>query len=255
MNLCLLLALISGPAAAASQAAALQEAFASAAERAKPAVVGITASARRSLPPSRSFYFGEPEAGLFDKGPGARERADWKSHATGSGVLVDPRGLVVTNEHVLRGAESITVSVTGPDAGSRTLPGTVLAADEALDLALVRIEAPGTYPWLPLSVSSKTRVGHWVLAIGSPFDLEQTVTVGVISAKRQSLLIEGRRYEGLVQTDAAINLGNSGGPLVDLDGEVVGVNTAIFSPSGASAGVGFAIPAESVRKFLERSIP
>ncbi len=232
-----------GAARAASPAEALEDAFAAAAERAKPAVVNITTVEERSMPSSHRFLFGE-------LGHPSQEPFRWRAEGTGSGVIVDPRGFVVTNEHVVRGASGIKIAVTGPDGRRRSLPGKLVAMEEALDLALVRIEAPGPFPWLGLAASSRTRVGQWVLAIGSPFDLEQTVTAGVVSAVRQSLEIEGKRYHSLVQTDAAINHGNSGGPLVDLRGEVVGVNTAIFSPSGASAGVGFAISADEVRDFL-----
>lgn len=237
--------------ALASDVFGQQEAFAAAADKAKPAVVSLTALTERRLPVSRRFFFGEPDAETLERfKEHPNEGPLWKSEGTGSGVLVDPRGLVVTNEHVLRGAQSVKVSVAELDGSSRTYVAELLAKDEASDLAVLRIKAPGATPWLAFAPAAKTKVGHWVLAIGSPFELQQTVTVGVVSAKRQSLEIEGRRYHDLVQTDAAINQGNSGGPLVDLDGEIVGINTAIYSPSGGSAGVGFAIAAADVRRFL-----
>ncbi|MFA5137887.1 MAG: trypsin-like peptidase domain-containing protein [Elusimicrobiota bacterium] len=232
------------------RAVELQDSFAAVAAKAKPAVVNITAvHEERPTLHGPHFFFGDPEDMARDFLGGPRRR--WRYEGTGSGVIVDPRGYVVTNEHVVRGASGIKITLTGLDGKQRTLKGSVVARDAAMDLALVKIQEAAPFPALALGDSDKLRVGDWVLAIGSPFQLQQSVTAGIVSAIRQSLLIEGQKYHNLIQTDAAINRGNSGGPLIGLRGEVVGINTAIYSPSGASAGIGFAVAANEVKDFVE----
>ncbi|MBI4051764.1 MAG: Do family serine endopeptidase, partial [Elusimicrobia bacterium] len=233
----------------------LQDAFASVAEKAKPAVVNITAiHEERGYVQSPQFFFGDPDEFLyhFFRGqPEPRTRPyRWKTQGVGSGVLIDDRGYVITNEHVIRGADEIKITLTLPNGKDKTVTGKVVGKDSNMDVAVVKIQTPGTYPYLKLADSSKIRVGDWAIAIGSPFELEQTVTVGILSAIRQSLLIEGRKYNNLLQTDAAINRGNSGGPLLNIEGEVIGINTAIFSPSGSNAGIGFAISINEVKEIL-----
>ncbi|MBI4057495.1 MAG: trypsin-like peptidase domain-containing protein [Elusimicrobia bacterium] len=253
------LAIINVPSvhAVSSTVLSLQESFVAVAEKAKPAVVNITAiHEEQGYVRSPQFFFGDPEDFLQQYFHGAPQRPQlrpyhWKTQGTGSGVIIDPKGLVLTNEHVIRGASEIKITITPLKGKGKTLIGKVVGKDFNLDLAVVKIQTPGTYPYLKLGDSSKIRVGEWAMAIGSPFELEQTVTVGVISAIRQSLLIEGRRYNNLLQTDAAINRGNSGGPLLNLDGEIIGINTAIFSPSGSSAGIGFAISINEAKEVLE----
>ena len=249
MTTALLLAgILAGP-ARGQRAAELQDSFAAIAAKAKPAVVNITALHEEPLIlEGPHFFFGEPDGMARELFSGPRRR---QYEGTGSGVIVDPRGYVVTNEHVVRGARGIKVALTALDGKQRTLQGSVVARDAAMDLALVSIQEDTPFPALPLGDSGKLRVGDWVLAIGSPFQLQQSVTVGVVSAIRQSLLIEGQKYHNLIQTDAAINRGNSGGPLISLRGEVVGINTAIYSPSGASAGIGFAVASGEVKDFVE----
>lgn len=239
--------------AAPSVLLALQDSFASVADKAKPAVVNITAIHEEQVYlRSPYFFFGDPDDfsyGIPRRHPSQPYR--WKTQGTGSGVLVDSRGYVLTNEHVVRGADEIQITLTSPDGKEKTYPGKVAGRDSILDLAVVKIQTPGTYPSLKLGDSSAIRVGNWILAIGSPFQLQQTVTAGIVSAVRQSILIEGRRYVNLIQTDAAINMGNSGGPLLNLESELIGINTAIYSPSGAFAGIGFAIPINEARDFIE----
>ncbi|MBI5242801.1 MAG: trypsin-like peptidase domain-containing protein [Elusimicrobia bacterium] len=256
MNIALTLLLCALPissSAQASTARALQDEFAGIAQAAKPAVVNISTIHEEELQVvSPNYLFGSPED-IFEQLYGAPRARTYKyrTGGVGSGFIMDPAGHVITNDHVVRDATEIKVTLTRASGREETLPGKVIGRDPNLDLAVVRIQAGRGFPFLKLADSDKVRVGEWAMAIGSPFALEQTVTVGVVSAVRQSLSIEGRPYRNLIQTDAAINQGNSGGPLLSLDGEVIGVNTAIFSPSGASAGVGFAIAANEIKLALE----
>jgi S1-C subfamily serine protease len=171
----------------------------------------------------------------------------------GSGVVVRNDGYVLTNYHVVRGANTIFVTVQD-DMGSTRNAADVVKMDEALDLALVKI-----VPKVPLSPavlgdSGAIRVADEVIAIGTPFGLDMTVSRGIISAKRKSMVIEGVTHTNLLQTDAAINQGNSGGPLVDRSGTVIGINTAIYTPNGAFAGIGFAVPSNQARLFILEEI-
>lgn len=238
--------------AAPSALLALQESFSSVADKAKPSVVNITAIHEEQVYlRSPYFFFGDPEDFFYGVPRRPSQPYRWRTQGTGSGAVVDPRGYVLTNEHVVRGADEIQITMTLPDGKKKTYLGKVAGRDPTLDLAVVKIQTPGTYPFLKLGDSGSVRVGHWMLAIGSPFQLEQTVTAGIVSAIRQSVLIEGRPYANLIQTDAAINQGNSGGPLLNLEAEIIGINTAIYSPSGAFAGIGFAIPTNEARDFIE----
>ncbi|MGQ0645163.1 MAG: trypsin-like peptidase domain-containing protein, partial [Elusimicrobiota bacterium] len=175
-----------------------------------------------------------------------------RQEGMGSGVIVDPRGYFLTNEHVERNADDITVLVRDPEL--KEYKGKVVGKDPRSDLAVVKIQPKGGLSHAVLADSDKVRVGDWAIAVGSPFGLEQTVTVGVVSAVRQSLSIEGMAYSDLLQTDAAINRGNSGGPLINIRGEVIGINTAIYAPTGVFAGIGFAIPSARVRDIMEQLI-
>ena len=165
-----------------------------------------------------------------------------KETSMGSGVLVDADGTILTNAHVVRDAAEILVKL--PDG--RTFKAVHFAADPDDDLALVKIEGKDL-PVAPLGDSDALEVGQWVLAIGNPFGLENTVTTGMVSALRR-----GQSQENFIQTDAAINPGNSGGPLVDLRGRVVGINTMIYSKSGGYQGIGFALPINHAKVVLER---
>ncbi|HAH06577.1 MAG TPA: peptidase [Elusimicrobia bacterium] len=255
MNAALLMFSLALPASAAqgSVARTLQDEFAALAKSAKPAVVNISTVREEQYLVQPNYYFGAPDD-LFGQFYGQPTRPKVYTHRTGgvgSGFLFDPSGHVITNDHVVRDATEIKVTLTSPEGKEESLPGTVVGRDPNLDLAVVQVQAKRRFPFLRLADSDKVRVGEWAVAIGSPFSLEQTLTVGVVSAVRQSLSIEGRPYRNLIQTDAAINQGNSGGPLLNLDGEVIGVNTAIFSPSGASAGIGFAIASNEIKLALE----
>ena len=154
----------------------------------------------------------------------------------GSGFIIDPAGYVVTNNHVIKDADEITVILSD----DRELPATLLGHDPKTDLALLKVEIDEPLPSVRFGDSDAIRVGDWVMAIGNPFGLGSTVTAGILSARGRN--INAGPYDDFLQTDASINRGNSGGPLFNMDGEVIGVNTAIFSPSGGSVGIGFSIP-------------
>jgi S1-C subfamily serine protease/uncharacterized membrane protein YfcA len=168
----------------------------------------------------------------------------------GSGVIVDPRGVILTNAHVVEGARSIQVRMW--HAPPITYQARILHLDKGLDLAVIQIVGSGPFQAAKLVEHSRpARVGDWVVAIGSPFGLNHSVSMGIVSDRARRLWIGDHLYEDLLQTDAAINQGNSGGPLVNLDGKVVGINTAIYAPHGVFSGVGFAIPADRARAYLE----
>lgn len=170
------------------------------------------------------------------------------SQGTGSGVILDREGNIVTNAHVVQEARSLEVTLFD---GS-VFPAELVSSLKELDLAVIRIKAPPEkLKPIPLGDSKALEVGQAVYAIGNPFGFQQTLTKGVISSLDRTLLTpEGRKLKGLVQTDAAINPGNSGGPLLDSEGRIIGINTAIFSPSGGSVGIGFAIPVDTAKRIL-----
>ena len=167
---------------------------------------------------------------------------------SGSGIVYDREGHIITNYHVVQGAEELFVTL--PD--ETTVSARIVGADPSNDLAVIQVEAdPALLFPVPLGESENLRVGQFVVAIGNPFGLERTLTVGVVSALGRVIESPDQRFIGeIIQTDAAINPGNSGGPLLDLSGRVIGVNTAIFSPSQASAGIGFAVPVDTVRRVI-----
>ncbi|MFQ5971501.1 MAG: Do family serine endopeptidase, partial [Alphaproteobacteria bacterium] len=218
--------------------------FADVADKVRPAVVAIQVTgtvdpAVESFDP-RPFdefferFFGDDSERRFRE---FRERMPRRRAGVGSGFIVDADGFIVTNNHVIEDADEITVTLANGDSFEAELMG----ADPKTDLALVRIEADETLPFVRFGDSDETRVGDWVVAVGSPFGLDHSVTVGVVSAKDRS--IGSGPYDSFLQIDAPINRGNSGGPAFNLDSEVIGVNSAIFSPSGGNIGIGFAIPA------------
>ena len=220
--------------------------FAPLVDRVKPAVVSVKVNIEDaasqsddqmdSIPPDAQQFFkrhGEQDGGA----PGHHQRR--RGMAVGSGFLISADGYIVTNNHVVEHAKAVTVTM---DDG-KTLDARVIGTDEKTDLALLKINEPGNYPFVKLS-KDMPRVGDWVVAIGNPFGLGGSVTAGIVSAEGRD--IGSSPYDSFLQIDAPINHGNSGGPTFNLKGEVVGVNTAIFSPSGGSVGVGFAIPASTV---------
>jgi serine protease Do len=225
-----------------TEAVSVSNAFRSVAEAIRPSVVSISTrqnQMRRRLPP------GFPPD-LFG-GPSGQD----EETGMGSGVIVRPDGYILTNNHVVEGADELKVEL----ADGRIVDGTIVGTDPQTDLAVIKIELPGLRA-APLGNSDETRVGDWVLAIGSPFGLDQTVTAGIISGKhrQQQIIANGDGLEDFLQTDAAINPGNSGGPLVNIRGQLIGINTAILSRSGASAGIGFAIPVSLAEPVLDSII-
>lgn len=203
-----------------------------------PAVVNIAVTRTQRMP--EQFRFFGPQLRGPDGQPPTR-----RSRGAGSGVVVDSEsGYIVTNHHVVNGADSITVGLQD----GRVLEAELIGSDELTDLALLQIEATDLVA-LPFANAEQLRVGDYVVAIGNPFGIGQTVTSGIISALGRSG-INNDNYEDFIQTDAAINVGNSGGALVDLRGQLVGVNTAIISGTGTSSGVGFAVPVDMVEAVM-----
>lgn len=215
-------------------------------EKVNPAVVNIaTFSTRQVYNPLLSDPFFRRFFNIPDEQ--AQPQQQRRQGSAGSGVIVDAdKGTIVTNYHVIKGADEIEVSLVD----GRTFDATLVGADPEVDIAVLKIEADKLTA-LPLSDSDRLRVGDFVVAIGNPFGLGQTITTGVVSALgRTGLGIEG--YENFIQTDASINPGNSGGALVNLSGELVGINTAIIAPGGGNVGIGFAIPVNMMRNVAEQ---
>ena len=217
--------------------------FVEVAKKVKPSVVAIRSERTVSVSPGEGFgedfFKGTPFEDFFKQHGGPPVKR--KRMGQGSGVIVDPKGYILTNNHVVTGAEKITIHLFD----GRELTGTVRGTDSRTDLAVVHVEA-ADLPVAALGDSDRIQVGEWAIAVGSPFGLEETVTVGVISAKGRSGLGTGN-YEDFIQTDASINPGNSGGPLVNIDGEVVGINAMIIQPG---QGIGFAIPINLARTIM-----
>ena len=233
----------------------LQDSFVRVADLVKPAVVNISAvHLVEQKTPYYEFHFGDPFEQFFRDFHGQPKAPPQKKQyrkfgATGSGVIIDAKGYILTNYHVVKDAGEIKVTLSGDDG--HQYKGKVIGKDDRLDLAIVKIKSSRKLPVAVLGDSDKIKVGNWVLAVGSPFGLEQTVTAGIVSAIRQSVAIEKRTYKELIQTDAAINQGNSGGPLVNIEGKVIGINTAIYAPMGGFVGVGFAIPINRAKEILD----
>ncbi|MBF0369605.1 MAG: DegQ family serine endoprotease [Magnetococcales bacterium] len=213
----------------------------------KPVVVNISTTQVKesSRQPQMSPFGGmSPLDEFFRRFLEQMPEEEQKSRSLGSGVIIDGNGYILTNDHVVEDASEIQVRLSD----EREFTAQVVGRDAKTDLALIRIEADGQLPAAKLGDSDQAEVGSWVIAIGNPFGLEATVTTGIISAKGR--IIGNGPYDNFLQTDAAINPGNSGGPLFNLDGEVIGINTAIFSRSGGSMGIGFAIPVNMAKSIV-----
>ena len=177
---------------------------------------------------------------------------DLRERSLGSGVIVDSKGYIVTNNHVVEKADRIRVKLMD-DPATVTYDATVIGVDKETDLAVIKIDAKKSLPAAKLGNSDSMSVGDWVLAVGSPFGLDETVTAGIVSAKGRNI-VPNRQFESFIQTDAAINPGNSGGPLVNMAGEVIGINTAIYTSGGGYQGVGFAMPSNTVVQVYNQLI-
>ena len=222
--------------------------FADLAEKLMPSVVNISTTqtvVTRSNPfPNFQFPPGSPFGDMFKEFGTPQER---QSSALGSGFIIDEKGILVTNNHVIEGAEDIVVQVNG----EKKFKATVIGADPLSDIAVLKIESKEKFLPVRFGDSDKARIGDWVIAIGNPFGLGGTVTSGIISARNRSIGLS--RYEDYIQTDASINSGNSGGPLFDMNGNVIGINTAILGRSG-NVGIGFSIPSNSAKIVIDQLI-
>ena len=226
------------------------------AEKLSPSVVNISTETKVETSSRREFpgfpgdlwneFFRRFHEGPFGPGPRGRLRPQPRQQNMGSGFIVSEKGLIITNNHVVEKAVKITIRFKD----QRKRKAKVVGRDPQTDIALLKVETkPGdTFTVLKLGDSEKLRVGDWVMAIGNPFGLSHTVTAGIVSAKGR--VIGSSRFDNFIQTDASINPGNSGGPLFDLSGNVVGINTAIFSRGGGNIGIGFAIPINMAKKLL-----
>jgi serine protease Do len=243
---------------------ALPESFSAVAEKLLPAVVNVSTtqalpqrqgpgSDMPQFPPGSPFeelfrdFFGQRGPG-GQGAPGARPPSGPrpKVQSLGSGFVIDPAGLIVTNNHVVADASEIEITLQDES----TLKAEVVGRDPVTDIALLRVKPQKPLTAVPWGDSANAKVGDWVLAIGNPFGLGGTVTAGILSAHHRN--INAGPYDDFLQTDASINRGNSGGPMFNLAGEVIGINTAIFSPSGGSVGIGFAIPSSLARPIIEQ---
>ena len=248
--------------ALAVQARPAPQSFADLAERLSPAVVNISTTQkipaqaqRRRQVPMPQFPPGSPFEEFFkdffdrQQRPdqeGENKRPQRRATSLGSGFIVDPAGIVITNNHVIAEADEITVILTD----DTRLEAKVIGRDAKTDIAVLQVKAEKPLPFVEFGSSRKARVGDWVVAIGNPFGLGGSVTAGIISAR--SRVINAGPYDNFIQTDASINRGNSGGPLFNLDGQVIGINTAIFSPTGGSVGIGFSIPSDMAKNVISQ---
>ncbi|MBI4638823.1 MAG: Do family serine endopeptidase [Candidatus Rokubacteria bacterium] len=227
---------------------AMEEAFTTVADRVMPSVVNVStvpkpgvSGPQGEVPERFREFFGEEFERFFRRRPPREE-----PRATGSGVIVDPNGYILTNNHVIENAQEIIVRLSD----ARKFTARLVGRDPKTDLAVLKVDAPGPLPTAELGDSDQLRVGQWAIAIGNPFGLDRTVTVGIISATARTR-VGVATYENFIQTDASINPGNSGGPLLNLDGRVIGVNTAIVA---AGQGIGFSIPINMAKEVMRQLI-
>ena len=222
--------------------------FADLAEKLMPSVVNISTTqtiVTKSNPfPNFQFPPGSPFEEMF-KDFGTPQKK--KAYALGSGFIIDAKGIVITNNHVIKGAEDIVVRVNG----DKEYEATIIGKDPLSDIAVLQIKSKDKFQPVEFGDSDKSRIGDWVIAIGNPFGLGGTVTSGIISARNRNIGMA--RYEDFIQTDASINQGNSGGPLFNMDGDVIGINTAILGQSG-SIGIGFSIPSNNAKIVIDQLI-
>ncbi len=257
------LAVLSGILMPTAQAAEMPASFADLVEKLSPSVVNVSTTQKvknpqgmlgmpfQDLPDSPEF---EPFRQFFDRfgqqqgqpgGPN-KQPSEHEVYSLGSGVIIDPSGYIITNNHVIDDAEEVSVTLSDNSKYSAKIVG----RDKKTDLALLKVESKKALPAINMGDSDAMRVGDWVIAIGNPYGLGGSVTQGIISARQRS--INAGPFDDFLQTDAPINRGNSGGPLFNMKGEVIGINTAIFSPSGGSIGIGFAIPTSLVKPVIEQ---
>ncbi len=244
----------------------LSSQFAQISKQLEPSVVNINTESTIKNPHRRR---GAPDQGEGGGGGGGDDQSPFddffdrffggqqnqgpiREHSLGSGVIVDAKGYIVTNRHVVEKADRIRVKLQDDPPGVLH-EAKVVGTDQETDLAVIKIESEKSLPVAKLGNSDSMQVGDWVLAVGSPFGLQETVTAGIVSAKGRNI-VPGRQFQSFIQTDAAINPGNSGGPLVNMAGEVIGINTAILTDTNAYAGVGFALPSSTVVQVYNQLI-
>tara|TARA_B100000214_G_scaffold155174_1_gene111274 strand:- start:553 stop:1638 length:1086 start_codon:yes stop_codon:yes gene_type:complete len=230
-----------------SLAKTIPNSFADLAEELMPSVVNISTTQTiktQATPFPFQFPPGSPFGEMFKEFDRPTER---KATSLGSGFIIKKDGIVVTNNHVIANADDIIVRVDNKEFKAK-----VLGSDPYSDIAVLKINSSNSFKTVNFGNSDKSRVGDWVVAIGNPFGLGGTVTSGIISARNRDINLT--RYDDFIQTDASINQGNSGGPLFNTEGDVIGINTAIISPSGASSGIGFAIPANYASTIIDQLI-
>lgn len=258
MFMFVVIALLAGPlmvgGGTCSAFVAVPQSFADLAEKQGPTVVNVYTTQTVKTPSSHRFMFPDykdiPEPfrhffGLPSR-PGEMPQREFKRNSLGSGVITSPDGYILTNNHVVKDADEISVTLSSYEE----YKAKIIGRDRKSDLALIKIDPKHDLPSVTFGDSDALRVGDWVVAIGNPFGLEQTVTAGIVSAKGRA--IDNETYGNFIQTDASINPGNSGGGLFNLQGEMVGVNTAIFSQSGGNIGIGFAIPVNMAKNIMQQ---
>jgi len=224
------------------------DSFADLSARLLPTVVNISTSQTLKAPTQQlpDLPPGSPLEDLFKDFLGPKGGAPRHVTSLGSGFIIDPSGYIVTNNHVIEDSDQVTVTLNDGE----TLPAKIVGRDVKTDLALLKVVPKKPLPAAKFGDSDTARIGDWVIAIGDPFGLGSTVTAGIVSARNRD--ISAGPYDDFIQTDAPINRGNSGGPLFDMDGNVVGINSAIFSPSGGSVGIGFSIPSNLARDVVQQ---
>ena len=256
MGLLAAIAILAAPAmpggSSPAMARSAPESFADLADKLLPSVVNISTTQTQSagdqnfdmpqFPPGSPFedFFKE----FFEKQ--RREGRPRRSTSLGSGFIIDPSGYIVTNNHVIEGADEIRVTFHD----DTTAVAEIVGRDTKIDMALLKVKVSKPLPAAAWGDSDELRVGDWVMAIGNPFGFGGTVTAGIVSARQRD--INAGPYDDFIQTDASINRGNSGGPLFNMDGQIIGVNTAIISPSGGSIGIGFAVPASLAKPVIDQ---
>jgi len=237
----------------------LSSQFSVIAKQLEPTVVNINTESTIKTPHHHPRI---PDQGGGDQGPfddffdrffgGPQNQGPIREHSLGSGVIVDPKGYILTNRHVVEKADRIRVKLQD-DPPTVLHDAKVIGTDQETDLAVIKIDSDKPLPIAKLGNSDSMQVGDWVLAVGSPFGLQETVTAGIVSAKGRNI-VPNRQFQSFIQTDAAINPGNSGGPLVNMAGEVIGINTAILTDTNAYAGVGFALPSNTIVQVYNQLI-